>query len=144
MTRLLPHAVILKIKKSMHCCIHLLLFFYFELYLNACSKEIYSFICYYKEEKEVCSKYFLFKILCSFSRTICQKNVLVITKLNYCFALDKANGLGKVYSSRNKNKNNIEKFQGNEVLFSVGILLHLSELEEADRVIQNLKKEKVK
>ena len=44
---------------------------------------MYSFICYYKKEKEVCSKYFLFKEFCRFSQTACQKNVLMITKKSY-------------------------------------------------------------
>ena len=57
----------------MHSFLHLLLFFHLELYLNTYSKEIYSFICYYKKEKDVCSKYFLFKVLCRFSQTACQK-----------------------------------------------------------------------
>ena len=73
-----------------------MLFSFFELYLNTCIKEIYSFICYYKKEDEVCSRYFLFKVFCRFSETACQKNVLIITKLNYCFVLGKTNGLGKV------------------------------------------------
>ena len=108
----------LKMKKLMHCVIHLLLFFYFELYLNISSKEIYSFICYYKEEKEVCSKYFLFKEFCRFSQTACQENVSVITKVSYCFALGKAGAL-LLDHCRNRNstvcgyvniKNNIEEF----------------------------------
>ena len=125
----------LKMKKLMHSVMHLLLFFYFELYLNTSSKEIYSFICYYKEEKEVCSKYFLFKEFCRFSQTACQENVSVITKVSYCFALGPENvsvitkvsycfALGKAGAplldqSRNRNsticgyvniKNNIEEF----------------------------------
>ena len=70
-------------KKLVHSFIRLLLllFFYFELYLKTCSKEIYSFICYYKKEKEVCSKYFLFKVFCRFSQTTCEENVLMITKV---------------------------------------------------------------
>ena len=52
----------LKMKKPMHSFIHLLLSFYFELYLNSFSEEIYLFICYYKKEKKFvknifCSKY---------------------------------------------------------------------------------------
>ena len=47
----------------------------FRLYLNTCSKKIYSFICYYKKEKEFCSKYFLFKVFCRFLQTARQKNV---------------------------------------------------------------------
>ena len=57
MTCLLLHVVFLKMKKR-HSFIQLLLLFYFELNLNACIKQIYSFICYYKKEKEVCSKCF--------------------------------------------------------------------------------------
>ena len=60
---LLLHAVFLKMKKLLQSFIYLL-FFYFELDLNKCSKKIYSLICYYQKEKEVCSKYFLFKIFC--------------------------------------------------------------------------------
>ena len=37
---------------------HLLLYFYFELYLNTCSKEIYSFIGYYKKEKKFAQNIF--------------------------------------------------------------------------------------
>ena len=61
--RLLLHAVFFKIKKLLSSFIYLLLF-YFELDLNKYSKKIYSLICYYQKEKEVCSKYFLFKIFC--------------------------------------------------------------------------------
>ena len=61
--RLLLHAVFLKMKKLLQSFIYLL-FFYFELDLNKCSKKIYSLICYYQKEKEVCLKYFLFKIFC--------------------------------------------------------------------------------
>ena len=102
------------------------------------SKEIYSFICYYKNETEVCLKYFFFKVFCRFSQTACPKNVLMGTKVSYCVALSKANVLVKVYivpsSSllplfRNRNnticgyvsrKNNIEDFQRSEVPFQGG------------------------
>ena len=57
MTRLLLHGLFLKMKKFMHSFIHLFLFFYFKIYLNTCSKKTFSFICYYKKEKEVYSKY---------------------------------------------------------------------------------------
>ena len=50
---LLLHALFLKMKKTYAWFIYLLLSFYFEFDLNKCSKEIYSFICYYKKEKEV-------------------------------------------------------------------------------------------
>ena len=43
------------------------------------------------KEKEVYSKYFLFKVFCRFSQTACQKNVLMMTKVTYCFALDRDN-----------------------------------------------------
>ena len=67
MTSQLLHAIFLKTEN--------LLLFYFKLYLNIWSKEIYSFIYYYKKEKEVCSKYFSFKVVCGFSQTICQKSI---------------------------------------------------------------------
>ena len=54
MTCLLLHAVFLKMKKIYA---YVLMFFYFELYVNSC-KEIYSFICYYKKEEELYSKKF--------------------------------------------------------------------------------------
>ena len=94
---LLLHAVFLKIKKLLQSFIYLLLF-YFELDLNKCSKKNYSLICCYQKEKEVCSKYFLFKIFCRVLQTACQKNAIMITKVSYCFTLDKANGLEKVYT----------------------------------------------
>ena len=47
MTCLLLHEVFIKMKKLMHSFIHLVLFFYFELYLNSCSKEMFTFICVY-------------------------------------------------------------------------------------------------
>ena len=62
MMRLLFQVVFLKMKKRQNF-INLLLFFHFELYLNTCIKQFYSFICYYKKEKEVCSNDFLFKVL---------------------------------------------------------------------------------
>ena len=70
MTCLLLHAVFLKMKKT---CAYVLIFFYFELYINRCCKEIYSFICYYKKEEEVNSKKILFNIFCRCSQTASQK-----------------------------------------------------------------------
>ena len=133
---------------------HMMLFFYFELYLTTCSKKNYSFIRYYKKEKEVYLKYFLFKVFCRFSQTACPKNVLMVTKVSYCFALSKANILGKVYIKANarlldpffnrndtvcgyvNRKNNIEDFQRSEVTFPVEILAQLNELQEGDGIIQ--------
>ena len=77
----------------------MLLLFHFELYLNIWSKQIYSFICY---DKNVCLKYFLFKVFCRFLQTACPKNMLMVTKVSYCFALSKTNVLGKVYIVYNK------------------------------------------
>ena len=87
----------------------------------------------------------------------------MITKVSYCFVLNKANGLWKVYivpkrfkcfdSSRNRNnrvcryvnlKNNIEEFQTSEVPFPARTLVHLNESQEDDGNIQNLKKEEAK
>ena len=45
------------ISKNEKIYAYVLIFFYFELYVNSC-KEIYSFICYYKKEEEVYSKKF--------------------------------------------------------------------------------------
>ena len=83
----------------------------------------------------------------------------MITKVSYYFALDKANGLRKKYMlcqkdsstpsldpSRNRNntvcgyanrKNNIEEFQGSEVPFPVGILVHLTILTGKNCVLLN-------
>ena len=95
--RLLLHAVFLKMKKLFQSFIYLL-FFYFELDLNKRSKKIYSMICYYQKEKEVCSKYFSFKIFCRVLQTACQKKCNNDKKVSYYFTLDKANGLEKVYN----------------------------------------------
>ena len=55
------------------------------------------------------------------------------------------------YRSRNNTicgyvnrKNNIKDFQRSEVTFAIGIPAHLNELQEGDRIIQNLKKRKAK
>ena len=80
-----------------------------------------------------------------------------------CFALDKRNGLGKVYIVPKRFKcsfalvtgiieiveyvnlkNNIEVFQRNEVPFPVEILVYLNELQKGHGIIQNLKKGKAK
>ena len=134
-----------------------MLLFHFELYLNIWSKQIYSFICYYKN---VCLKYFLFKVFCRFLQTACPKNILMVTKVSYCFALSKTNVLGKVYivynkvykvyivpsaplldPFRNRNntvcgyanrKKNIQDFHRSQVPFPIGILVHLNELQEGD------------
>ena len=88
MTRLLLHEVFIKMKKLMHSFIHLVLFFYFELYLNSCSKEMFTFICVYycrkkkkkkkneNKKEKVCSKYFLFRVFCHFSQTTFQKTTV--------------------------------------------------------------------
>ena len=156
------YAVFLKTKKIMHNASAVS--FYFELYLNTCSKEIYSFIWYYKKEKEVCAKYFLFKVFCCFSQTPCQKNVLMIAKTSYCFVLDKAKigestlcqkdssaPLLNPFRIRNNTvygyvnlKNNIWEFQRSEVPIPVGVILHVNELQEGDGSIQNLNKGKTK
>ena len=73
----------------------------------------------------------------------------MILKVTYYFALDKANGLGKVYISNNtvfvyvNLKSNIEEFKRSEVP-CVGILVHFNELHVGDGLIQNLKKGKAK
>ena len=41
-------------------------------------------------------------------------------------------------------KNNLEEFQRGDVLFPVGILVQLNELQEGDGIIQNVKKGKAK
>ena len=102
---------------------------------------------------------------CCFSQTACQKNLLTKTKVSYCFALDKANGLGRCIfcqkdssaplldPCRNGNntvcgyfnlKNNNEESQRSEVPFPVVIFVRLNELKEVGGVIQNLKKGKAK
>ena len=53
MTRVLLHAVFLKMRKVTHGFIHLLLFFCFDLYLNTYSKEMYSFVIIRKKKKFV-------------------------------------------------------------------------------------------
>ena len=90
MTRLLLHEVFIKMKKLMHSFIHLVLFFYFELFLNSCSKEIFYVHLRLllqeekekkrmkkrmkkKKGKEVCSKYFLFRVFCLFLKLLVKK-----------------------------------------------------------------------
>ena len=43
-------------------------------YLNTCSKEIYPFICYYKRENVVCSKYFFVQSTLPFFANCLLKN----------------------------------------------------------------------
>ena len=103
MMRLLLHMVFLKMKKLKHSFfIHLSSFLCFELYLNTWKKEIYSFICYYKKEKEAFLKYFLFKVFCCFLQTACQNKCISDTnsKLLLCFGQAKCIGEGVSYARK--------------------------------------------
>ena len=85
----------------MHSFIHLMLFFFFELYLNTYSKEIYSFICYYKKEKEVCSKYFYSKYFVVSRRLLVKKSINDNkSKLLFCFGQGKWIGKGVYYAKK--------------------------------------------
>ena len=55
---------------------HMMLFFYFKLDLNSCSKKIYSFICYYKKEKQNCLKIFFIQSILSFFANWLSKNCI--------------------------------------------------------------------
>ena len=103
----------------------------------------------------------------SFFGNCLKKNVLMTTKtkVSHDFALDKKMDWGRciLYQkdssaplldlSRNRNntvcgyvnlKTNIEEIQKSEVLFPLGNLARLNELQEGDEIIQNLMKGKAK
>ena len=120
-----------------------------------------------KKGKKLFKTLFIQSVLLFFANCL-SKNVLRIIKVSHFFALDKANRLEKVYIvpkklkhsfnppllySCNRNntvcgyvnlKYNTAQFQRSEVAFPVGILVHLNELQEGARIIQNLKKRKTK
>ena len=79
MISLLLSVVFLKVKTFSHNFVHVLLFFYFKLYLNTYRKEIYSFICYYQKEKKFVQNILHSKYSVAFHKLLaCQKNILKV------------------------------------------------------------------